>query len=90
MPNWPEGKRPKTRKDKAKGKAKGPRTPHGKPTSDTEHPVMEVHPGAREVDPETGEKPKPVKKPRTRKPKSDETGNAPAPEPGAGSGVDAG
>lgn len=39
-----------------------------------EHPVMETHPGDREKDPVTGQKPKPVRKPRTRKPK-------PAPEP---------
>ena len=72
MPNQkPEGsKRPKTRKDKANT----PVTPPGKPTSETEHPVMETHPGARVPDPETGKKPKPVRKPRARKPK-------PAPEP---------
>lgn len=39
-----------------------------------EHPVMETHPGDREKDPVTGQKPKPVRKPRARKPK-------PAPEP---------
>ena len=41
----------------------------GKPSSETEHPVMETHPGARVPDPETGEKPAPVKKPRAKKTK---------------------
>lgn len=59
-------------------------TPSGKPTSDTEHPVMETHPGARVEDPETGEKPAPVRKPRVKKPKPEpqtpaSTGNSPGP-----------
>lgn len=49
--------------------AKKRREDAGRPTEETEHPVMETHPGARVPDPETGEKPKPVRKPRTRKPK---------------------
>lgn len=63
MPNWPEGKRPKTRKDKPENRVAG----KGKPTAGTEHPVHETHPGAREADPVTGEKPKPVRKPRRKK-----------------------
>ena len=45
-----------------------------------EHPTMETHPGAREKDPETGQKPKPVRKPRVKKPKPpvDETPETPS------------
>jgi hypothetical protein len=75
MPNHGEGKRPKTRKDKEAKKH------HGKPTAETEHPVMETHPGAREPDPVTGEKPEPVKKPRVKKPK-------PEPKPDVEEGTD--
>lgn len=76
MPNWEEGKRPKTRKDKAERKIAR--------RQKKVHPVMEEHPGDRVPDPVTGEKPKPVRKPRAKKPKPTpetpaSTGSSPEP-----------
>ena len=60
--------------------AKKRREDAGRPTEETEHPTMETHPGARVPDPVTGEKPKPVRKPRVKKPKPpvDETPEVPS------------
>lgn len=71
MPRKNYGK-PSQEKLRRKGKVVAVPTETADPDSTPEpreHPVMETHPGDREKDPVTGQKPKPVRKPRVRKPK---------------------
>lgn len=90
MPNKKYGKPSQLKREKLE-QAKKPSSEVSEnlesPGTKKEHPVMEDHPGSRVKDPVTGEKPKPVRKPRTRKPKAEPSGSAmdapktPAPSP---------